>query len=207
MIPYFIFMAFKLPSDYEYATAFVLQNVSFTYGPVYVGYADLVGPYSFDTQVSSSLMLDNVIELGQLEQGKDFYFNLPKAFSNRSVLLFYSKGEFGVSSSMVLSRVTPINEKVYDSGFIAGQNSMSGAIENARQQGFAEAQKMFDNGNSDYSFFGLISAVIDVPIKALRGLLNFDILGVNMFAFVTSLFSLAVVLMIVKLLLGTRDVV
>lgn len=207
LIPYFIFMAFKLPSDYEYATAFVLQNVSFTYGPVYVGYADLVGPYSFDTQVSSSLMLDNVIELGQLEQGKDFYFNLPKAFSNRSVLLFYSKGEFGVSSSMVLSRVTPINEKVYDSGFIAGQNSMSGAIENARQQGFAEAQKMFDNGNTDYSFFGLISAVIDAPIKAVRGLLNFDILGVNMFSFVTSLFSLAVVLMIVKLLLGTRDVV
>ena len=207
LIPYFIFMAFKLPSDYEYATAFVLQNVSFTYGPVYFGYADLVGPYSFDTQVSSSLMLDNVIELGQLEQGKDFYFNLPKAFSNRSVLLFYSKGEFGVSSSMVLSRVTPINEKVYDSGFIAGQNSMSGAIENARQQGFAEAQKMFDNGNADYSFFGLISAVIDAPIKAIRGLLNFDILGVNMFSFVTSLFSLAVVLMIVKLLLGTRDVV
>ena len=102
-------------------------------------------------------------------------------------------------------------QKYYDAGHTAGytegQNSMQGAIENARQQGFAEAQKMFDNGNTDYSFFGLISAVIDAPIKAIRGLLNFDILGVNMFAFVTSLFSLAVVLMIVKLLLGTRDVV
>lgn len=102
-------------------------------------------------------------------------------------------------------------QKYYDSGHTAGyaegQDSMKGAIENARQQGFAEAQKMFDNGNADYSFFGLISAVIDAPIKAIRGLLNFDILGVNMFAFVTSLFSLAVVLMIVKLLLGTRDVV
>ena len=103
----------------------------------------------------------------------------------------------------------------YDAGFNAGQISvkqqydarLQAERENARQQGFAEAQKMFDNGNSDYSFFGLISAVIDAPIKAVRGLLNFDILGVNMFAFVTSLFSLAVVLMIVKLLLGTRDVV
>lgn len=102
-------------------------------------------------------------------------------------------------------------QKYYDAGhtvgYTEGQNSMQGAIENARQQGFAEAQKMFDNGNTDYSFFGLISAVIDAPIKAVRGLLNFDILGVNMFSFVTSLFSLAVVLMIVKLLLGTRDVV
>lgn len=207
LVPYFKFMAFKLPSDYEYATAFVLQNVSFTYGPVYVGYADLVGSFTFDTQVASVGMLDNVIELGQLEQGKDFYFNLPKAFSNQSVLLFYSKADFGVSTSMVLSRVTPINEKVYDAGFVAGQDSMLGAIENARQKGFAEAEAMFNNGNADYSFFGLISAVIDAPIKAMRGLLNFDILGVNMFAFVTSLFSLAVVLMIVKLLLGTRDVV
>ena len=207
LIPYFNFMAFKLPSDYAHATSFVLQNVSFLYGPVYVGYADLLGSYSFDTQVSSFGMLDNVIELGQLEQGKNFYFNLPKAYSNQSVLLFYSKSDFGVSSSMVLSQVTPINEKVYDTGFLAGQDSMQGAIESARQKGFAEAQKMFDNGNTDYSFFGLISAVIDAPIKAIRGLLNFDILGVNMFSFVTSLFSLAVVLMIVKLVLGTRDVV
>ena len=103
----------------------------------------------------------------------------------------------------------------YDAGFNAGQISvkqqydarLQAERESARQQGFAEAQKMFDNGNTDYSFFGLISAVIDAPIKAIRGLLNFDILGVNMFSFVTSLFSLAVVLMIVKLLLGTRDVV
>lgn len=206
LVPYFNFMAFKLPSDYEYSTAFVLQNVSFTYGPVYVGYADLVGSYTFDTQVSSVGMLDNVIELGQLEQGKNFYFNLPKAFSNQSVLLFYSKAGFGVSTSMVLSRVTPINEKVYDAGFVAGQDSMTGAIESARQQGFAEAQKMFDNGNADYSFFGLISAVIDAPVKAIRGLLNFDILGVNMFSFVTSLFSLAVILMLIKFILGTRGV-
>ena len=39
LVPYFKFMAFKLPSDYEYSTAFVLQNVSYLYGPVYVGYA------------------------------------------------------------------------------------------------------------------------------------------------------------------------
>lgn len=101
-------------------------------------------------------------------------------------------------------------QKYYDAGHTAGyaegQDSMQGAIENARQQGFAEAQKMFDNGNADYSFFGLISAVIDAPVKAVRGLLNFDILGVNLFAFVTSLFSLAVILMLIKFILGTRGV-
>ena len=91
-----------------------------------------------------------------------------------------------------------------NAGYAEGQDSMAGAIENARQKGFAEAEAMFNNGNNDYSFFGLISAVIDAPIKAIRGLLNFDILGVNMFSFVTSLFSMSVILMIAKLILGTR---
>ena len=102
----------------------------------------------------------------------------------------------------------------YDAGFNAGvksvksqyESQLDAVKESARQRGFAEAQAMFDNGNTDYSFFGLISAVIDAPIKAVRGLLNFDILGVNMFAFVTSLFSLAVILMLIKFILGTRGV-
>ena len=109
---------------------------------------------------------------------------------------------------------TSEGQESYNSGFNAGVNSVKSQYElrleavkeNARQQGFAEAQKMFDNGNTDYSFFGLISAVIDAPIKAVRGLLNFDILGVNMFAFVTSLFSLAVILMLIKFILGTRGI-
>lgn len=133
---------------------------------------------------------------------------------------FVEDSSFSVSDFLVPTAVdtlyvtTSEGQESYNSGFNAGVNSVKSQYEsqleavkeNARQKGFAEAEAMFNNGNTDYSFFGLISAVIDAPIKALRGLLNFDILGVNMFAFVTSLFSLAVVLMIVKLLLGTRDV-
>lgn len=128
----------------------------------------------------------------------------------------FSVGDFLVPTDVdTLYVTTSEGQESYNSGFNAGVNSVKSQYEsqleavkeNARQKGFAEAEAMFNNGNTDYSFFGLISAVIDAPIKAVRGLLNFDILGVNMFAFVTSLFSLAVVLMIVKLLLGTRDVV
>ena len=134
---------------------------------------------------------------------------------------FVKDSSFSVSDFLVPTDVdtlyvtTSEGQESYNSGFNAGVNSVKSQYdsqleavkENARQKGFAEAEAMFNNGNTDYSFFGLISAVIDAPIKAVRGLLNFDVLGVNMFAFVTSLFSLAVVLMIVKLLLGTRDVV
>ena len=102
----------------------------------------------------------------------------------------------------------------YDAGFNAGvisvksqyESQLDAVKESARQKGFAEAEAMFNKGDTDYSFFGLISAVIDAPIKAVTGLLNFDLLGVNMFSFVTSLFSLAVILMLIKFILGTRGV-
>lgn len=57
-----------------------------------------------------------------------------------------------------------------------------------------------DGGNSanTYSFLGLISAVIDAPIKAFTGLFNFNLLGVNMVSFITALFTLAVIITIIK---------
>ena len=164
----------------------------------------------------------NVIEYkATLSAGNSLSFVLLKdrEFTVNDKLVFYFdfddlnfvETDYFYDITWQLSVFSLDTQKYYDAGHTAGytegQNSMQNEIENARQKGFAEAKKMFDNSNTNYSFFGLISAVIDAPIKAIRGLLNFDILGVNMFAFVTSLFSLAVVLMIVKLLLGTRDVV
>lgn len=127
----------------------------------------------------------------------------------------FSVDDFYVPTAVdTLYVTTSEGQESYNSGFNAGVNSVKSQYEsqleavkeNARQKGFSEAEAMFNNGNTDYSFFGLISAVIDAPIKAIRGLLNFDILGVNMFAFVTSLFSLAVILMFIKFILGTRGV-
>lgn len=164
----------------------------------------------------------NVIEYKTtLSYGKSLSFVLlqNREFTTDDKLVFYFdfndldfvETDYFYDTTWQLSVFTLDTQKYYEAGrnagFVEGQDSMQGAIENARQKGFAEAEAMFNNGDTDYSFFGLISAVIDAPIKAIRGLLNFNILGVNMFAFVTSLFSLAVVLMIVKLVLGTRDLV
>ena len=53
-----------------------------------------------------------------------------------------------------------------------------------------------------YTFSALVSSVVDAPIKAITGLLNFEIFGVNLKSFMLSLFTLAVVIAIVKLFLG-----
>lgn len=55
---------------------------------------------------------------------------------------------------------------------------------------------------NQYSFLGLIGAVVDAPIQAFNGLLNFEILGFNMRDFYLGLFSVCIIVLIVKLVLN-----
>lgn len=77
----------------------------------------------------------------------------------------------------------------YSEGLLAGKNI--GYQQGAGDQG-------------DYTFFGLIASVFDAPISAFKGLFNFEILGVDMSAFVSSLFALSVIIVIVKIALGGK---
>lgn len=197
----------------------------------YVMTPNVTATYVFSTPVATKMMLGVYDSERKTVSFRAFLNNVStvsfSAFDYRTSnkydrIVFYGFVEndsvatdFLVPSDIDTLHITiSAGQNSYDSGFNAGQLSvkqqyearLQAERENARQKGFAEAQKMFDNGNTDYSFFGLISAVIDAPIKAVRGLLNFNILGVNMFAFVTSLFSLAVILMLIKFILGTRGI-
>lgn len=101
----------------------------------------------------------------------------------------------------------------YENGFNNGYN-----------QGFAEGSDQgytdgYNTGNSigyengyvaglnatdNYSFLSLIGAVIDAPISAFTSLLNFELLGFNMLAFITGLLTLVIIIFIVKLVLGGK---
>lgn len=69
------------------------------------------------------------------------------------------------------------------------------------QQGYNAGFNAGAAESSNYSFMSLLGAVFDAPISAFRGLLNFEILGVNMSAFVTAMLSLCVVFVLLKLIL------
>lgn len=58
------------------------------------------------------------------------------------------------------------------------------------QAGIASANK--------YTFKSLISAVFDVPIQTIWGMLNFNILGVNILTLITSIISLIIIIAILK---------
>lgn len=113
---------------------------------------------------------------------------------------------------------TGLAEGLFISNFVvSGRGSnFKTAIDNAHkqgynsgyEQGFAQGKdKGYLQGSKDqgdYTFMGLIGAVFDAPISAFQGLLNFEVLGVDMSAFVLALFSLAVIVVIVKIALGGK---
>lgn len=79
--------------------------------------------------------------------------------------------------------------KGYQEGKVAG-----------REVGYAEGSK----AQGDYTFLGLIGAVIDAPIEAFKGLFDFEILGVEMSSFVLSLLTLSVVIIVIRMALGGK---
>lgn len=96
-----------------------------------------------------------------------------------------------VSLSYRENEYQSVYNQAYNDGFSNGRNA-------GYQQGFNAGV----NDNNDYSFFGLIGAVFDAPISAFKGLLSFEVFGVDMTAFVSSLFALAIIVVIIKIALG-----
>lgn len=99
-------------------------------------------------------------------------------------------------------------EQVYNDGRQAGFDDAVQAnaqnVANARSAGYEEGRRDALADSNDYSFMGLIGAVFDAPIKSFQGLLNFDVLGVNMQSFVLALLSLSVIIIIIRIALGGK---
>ncbi len=95
-------------------------------------------------------------------------------------------------------------------------DTLASAVESARADGYKDG---YQEGNvagynkgyneavmnqNDYTFMGLLGAVFDAPIQAFKGLFSFNVLGVDMSALVSSLFALAVIVCIIKIVLGGK---
>lgn len=101
----------------------------------------------------------------------------------------------------------------YDSGVTAGRQQANNTV---TQNSASYLQGYQDGLNApEYSFMSLIASVFDAPIRALfgytqdgvqhPGLFSIDILGMNMGAFIASIFSLAVILTVLRLVLGGKS--
>lgn len=82
----------------------------------------------------------------------------------------------------------------YDEGYTAGQ-------EYGYNVGYNAGLEF-----NKYSFWDLTSAIIDVPVKTLTDLFDVEILGVNMKSFIFSIATIIIVLVVVRIWLGSRGV-
>lgn len=87
----------------------------------------------------------------------------------------------------------------YDTGYIAGSSAgYSQGVTAGYDTGYIAGAN--DAGN--YTFFGLISSVIDAPLSTFVGLLNFDILGFNIKNLLLSLMTLGLIIAIVRIVMA-----
>lgn len=90
------------------------------------------------------------------------------------------------------------NQQQYELGYQSGNANKEAYGQNKYQTGYAEGLQ----AGGSYTFENLILSVIDAPISTVYGLLNFDILGTNMFSFVIALISIVIVIKIIQIVIG-----
>lgn len=96
----------------------------------------------------------------------------------------------------------------YDNGYAEGEvNGREQGIEIGYGQGYAGGYNKGYNdalgsasGNRN-QFFDLVSAVFDAPIQAFTGLFDFEIFGYNMKSLLLALFTIAIIVTIIKIVL------
>lgn len=94
----------------------------------------------------------------------------------------------------------------YNSGYEEGESvGYNTAIEENRDiwynSGYDAGLIQGANSANEYSFIGLIGAVIDVPVKAFIGLTDFNLFGFNMTTFYKAIFAFCTMVIIVRIIL------
>ena len=98
----------------------------------------------------------------------------------------------------------------FDAGYSEGYNVGSNdGFNNGYNDGYDIGHNVgYNNGytagsedSNQYTFLNLVSATIDAPIKYFQSLFNFELLGVNLQGFLTGLFTLCVIVTIIKMVL------
>lgn len=88
------------------------------------------------------------------------------------------------------------NKSGYDSGYGDGYKKGSDV---GYTNGYNKGYNLGSSSSGDYSFLSLIGAVIDAPLQALSGLLDFNLLGFNLLQFFYSIVTCALIVTVVRL--------
>lgn len=118
----------------------------------------------------------------------------------RDNLILYKSGVIVSADGLSLIDTVAIQDESYRQGFEDGK--IVGAAEgnsHGYNLGYQEGQASVELAN-DYTFGSLLDAVFYAPLRMLYDALNFDVMGVNFYYVFTSLFILAIILTIIRII-------
>lgn len=195
-----------LPAESFY-NAIVRDNLPFNFSYLTVS---IVKPYTSLSFKAKGSLLESSTYTGvlQLEFGFEILSDNPDSYSDPVVTICIPTSYLPtVQSSTFKPSSGTYNEGYnvgYGKGYTEGINTESSRVNTTSASYLAGKNKGYFEGVNDsgqYSFFSLISSVVDVPIKALVGLLDFNLFGIDMSSLYLSLFTLCIIIAIVKMLL------
>lgn len=127
-----------------------------------------------------------------------FRFNLNTGFSGINY----------INQTYYVEKLSDYNtlDNAYDLGYSAG---LTNGVSDKNSYG----QTQYNNGysvgystalteNNDYTFIGLFSALGNTIITPIKGLLNLEILGVNLFSLFSAILTVLLVTLVIKWLMG-----
>ncbi len=115
---------------------------------------------------------------------------------------------YSIYNSAFLLGVSSSGADMYSTGYSNGYTAGAAASADIYYQsgyndgniyGYNRGYNAGLDNSGNYNFTNLLSAVIDTPVKYFQSLFNFELLGVNLSGFLTALFTLCVIVTIVKL--------
>lgn len=170
-------------------------------------FESLTGDTVYELFASSqyAITFDNYVVMAQwlIDNPMDNLVLIPSDINNPSSDGIYPI-YFVMNDRSLLERFVSGAGAAYDLGYQGGYNA---GYDVGDGDGYNRGYGVgFNDGQSDalsgnYTFLGLIGSVIDAPISAFRGLLDFELLGVNMSSFVLAVMSLCVIIVIIRMVL------
>lgn len=139
------------------------------------------------------------IRITMVHEGQDFFNMSLRAFGVSIV-----NAENNPAYMAGLSKGSSVG---YKEGFVKGKEE---GLELGRDDGYNEGlddgeiigfnkgyEKGLKNAN-EHTFRGLMFAVVDAPVQVFSSMLNFEVLGINLLGFLTSLLTIMIVVAVVK---------
>ena len=193
---------------------------------LYVANYDKWGVFGWDVDddkmaVLSNLYLTNFYALddsnGDKHRLPDIFFNgsLDVMDSQEEGTLcfdsYYQDDYYGYEFDLMMMPSSLISDSGsywvgYNTGFADGVESQAPEINNAYQNGYTEGyNEAFEANVTAVTIFSGILQIAMVPVNFFLGIFNFEILGINIAGFVSALLTVAVTVIIIRLVIGGKN--